>query len=146
MSYVIKVYFCHYFSFYHFSAILKKNLNRHRLWYQETTGQSFSIFFSSQFWQKRILQRAHIYHQDFSGSNYILCVDFCSEKERQQWLIALGSAKANQANRQRRQRISSTTSSSFGDSPNQAIPQLNRSNSTNSIGTSLLDNALTIGT
>jgi len=56
-----------------------------------------------------------------------------SEKERQQWLIALGSAKANQANRQRRQRISSTTSSSFGDSPNQAIPQLNRSNSTNSI-------------
>ena len=59
---------------------------------------------------------------------------FCSEKERQQWLIALGSAKANQANRQRRQRISSTTSSSFGDSPNQAIPQLNRSSSTNSIG------------
>ena len=90
--------------------------------------------------------KEHIYHQDFSGSNYILGVDFCSEKERQQWLIALGSAKANQANRQRRQRISSTTSSSFGDTPNQAIPQLNRSNSTNSIGTSLLDNALTIGT
>ena len=90
--------------------------------------------------------KEHIYHQDFSGSNYIPCVDFYSEKERQQWLIALGSAKANQANRQRRQRISSTTSSSFGDSPNQAIPQLNRSNSTNSIGASLLDNALTIGT
>ena len=140
------MYFCHYFSFYHFSAILKKILIVIDFDIKKQQVNRSQFFSSSQFWQKRILQRAHICHQDFSGSNYILCVDFCSEKERQQWLIALGSAKANQANRQRRQRISSTTSSSFGDSPNQAIPQLNRSNSTNSIGKSLLDNALTIGT
>ena len=33
-----------------------------------------------------------------------------SEKERQQWLVALGSSKASLANRQQRRRISSTTS------------------------------------
>ena len=39
-----------------------------------------------------------------------------SEKERQQWLVALGSAKASLANRQQRRRISASTSSSpFSD-------------------------------
>ena len=139
------MYFCHYFSFYHFSAILKKILIviDFDIKKQQVNRSQFFFLLNS---DRKEFCKEHIYHQDFSGSNYILGVDFCSEKERQQWLIALGSAKANQANRQRRQRISSTTSSSFGDSPNQAIPQLNRSNSTNSIGTSLLDNALTIGT
>ena len=47
-----------------------------------------------------------------------------NEKVRQQWLVALGSAKAGLANRQRRQRISSTTSSTLSDFSNQAIPQL----------------------
>jgi len=46
-----------------------------------------------------------------------------NEKERQKWLVALGSAKAGMANRQQRRRISSTTSShSDMTSSNQAIP------------------------
>lgn len=47
-----------------------------------------------------------------------------NEKERQQWLVALGSAKATLANRQQRRRISSTTSSDTTISSHQAIPQL----------------------
>jgi len=46
-----------------------------------------------------------------------------NEKERQQWLVALGSAKAGMANRQQRRRISSTTSTLSDMSTNQAIPQ-----------------------
>lgn len=45
-----------------------------------------------------------------------------NEKERQQWLVALGSAKASLANRQQRRRISSTTSSDTYISSHQAIP------------------------
>jgi len=46
-----------------------------------------------------------------------------NEKERQQWLVALGSAKAGMANRQQRRRISSTTSTLSDMSTNQAVPQ-----------------------
>ena len=94
------MYFCHYFSFYHFSAILKKSLIviDFDIKKQQVNRSRFFFLLNS---DRKEFCKEHIYHQDFSGSNYILCVDFCSEKERQQWLIALGSAKANQANRQR---------------------------------------------
>jgi hypothetical protein len=44
-----------------------------------------------------------------------------SEKERQQWLVSLGSAKAGLANRSRRQRVASSTSSNVSFEPNQAL-------------------------
>jgi len=45
-----------------------------------------------------------------------------SEKERQQWLVALGSSKASLANRQQRRRISSTTSITSNNSNLVSMP------------------------
>ena len=45
-----------------------------------------------------------------------------NEKERQQWLIALGSAKAGLANRQQRRRISSTSDNKNYDKPTPLHP------------------------